>query len=151
MDGRRDLFFLVYFLCQLFLYSKLTIFPLSSMHTDTETSVRLELHERKITVRQIFSFWCCNINIRFSQQLYISSCVKNTFQNHKSVFQVYISTNIANLAQISPTVLDFLSSPIGELLDLTFKIFVLIRVAVIWFIRTITLESLNQSEPNFHI
>ena len=67
-----------------------------------------------------------------------------------------------------------LSSPIGELLYLTLKIFVLVRVRVfvhvrdrirprtrpricprtrprvIWFFRTITLESLNQSEPNFH-
>ena len=48
-----------------------------------------------------------------------------------------------------PRVLWFLSSPIGELLDLTLKIFVLVRVRAIWFYRTITLESLNQSEPNF--
>ena len=57
--------------------------------------------------------------------------------------------------------IELLSSPIGELLDLSLKNFVLVRVRVlvcvrvrvpvIWFIQTITLESLIQSEPNFHI
>ena len=58
------------------------------------------------------------------------------------MLQSYISRFFSLLFQ-------FLSSPIGELLDLTLKIFVLVRVRAIWFFRTITLESLNQSEPNF--
>ena len=45
----------------------------------------------------------------------------------------------------------FLSAPIGELLHFTLNIFVLVRVVrSIWFVLTINLESLNQSEPNFH-
>ena len=49
----------------------------------------------------------------------------------------------------------FLSSPIGGASISYFKNFcprprIRPRPRVIWFFRTITLESLNQSEPNFH-
>ena len=44
---------------------------------------------------------------------------------------------------------ELLSSPIGGASISYFKNFCP-RPRVIWFFRTITLESLNQSEPNFH-
>ena len=89
----------------------------------------------------------------------IMECQSGSNHSHSMVSVMLLPLNLLFCCYMHLFRLRFLSSPIGGASISYFKNFcprprtrprIRPRTRVIWFFRTITLESFNQSEPNFH-